>query len=169
MPRPSLPAASEVRRFALIVGLTALAYALAGWLSLKLAAYLADVVAAVWLAAGIGAMASLRFGVPGVVGVLLGAFALHSQVLPAEDALRFAFGAAAGAGIIGYLPRRLQPFSYALDYVSSVAKFALVAAPLGCAVSAMAAVLSMHFYGELPASMVLRGLWVGWLGDLLGE
>ena len=168
MPRLSLPAASEVRRFALIVGLTALGYALAGWLSLKLAAYLADVVAAVWLAAGIGAMASLRFGVPGVVGVLLGSFALHSQALPAEDALRLAFGAAAGAGIIGYLPRRLQPFSYTLDYVSSVAKFALVAAPLGCAVSAMAGVLSMHFYGELPASMVLRGLWVGWLGDLLG-
>ncbi|HWR77577.1 MAG TPA: EAL domain-containing protein [Thiobacillus sp.] len=168
MARLSLPVSAEVGRFALIVGLTALAYALAGWLSLKLATYVADVVAAVWLAAGIGAMASLRFGVAGVAGVLLGAFVVNSQILPPEDAFRFALGAAAGAGIMGYLPRYLQPFSSTLDYVSSVAKFALVAAPLGCAVSALTGVFSLYFVGDMPAGMLLRGLWVWWLGDLLG-
>jgi diguanylate cyclase (GGDEF)-like protein len=164
----SLPGPAEVGRFALIAGLTALAYALAGWLSLKLSAYVAGTVTAVWLAAGIGAMASLRFGVAGVAGVLLGALALNSQILPLEDAFRSALGAAAGAGIMGYLPRYLQPFSSTLDYVSSVAKFALVAAPLGCAVSALTGVFSLFFFGDLPADMVLRGLWVGWLGELLG-
>jgi len=69
---------------------------------------------------------------------------------------------------MGTLPHYLQPFSSTLDYVSSVAKFALVAAPLGCAVSAMAGVFGLHLYGDLPAVMVLRGLWVWWLGDLLG-
>jgi len=166
--RLSLPGPAEVGRFALIAGLTALAYALAGWLSLKLSAYVAGTVTAVWLAAGIGAMASLRFGVAGVAGVLLGALALNSQILPLEDAFRSALGAAAGAGIMGYLPRYLQPFSSTLDYVSSVAKFALVAAPLGCAVSALTGVFSLFFFGDLPADMVLRGLWVGWLGELLG-
>jgi len=166
--RPTLPAAAEVRRVALIVGLTALAYALAGWISLKLAAYVANVVAAVWLAAGIGAMASLRFGMAGVAGVLLGSFVVNSQVLPPEDAFRLALGAAAGAAVIGYLPRYLPPFSSSLDYVSSVAKFALVAAPLGCAASALAGVLSLYFFHDLHADLVLRALGVWWLGDLLG-
>ena len=138
----ALTAPAQLRRVALIVGLTALAYALAGWVSLKLAAYVANVVAAVWLAAGIGAVASLRFGMAGVAGVLLGSLALYSRILPPEDALRLALGATAGATIMGYLPRYLPPFSPTLDYVSSVAKFALVAAPLGAAVSAAAGVSS---------------------------
>ena len=168
MARLSLPGPADVGRFALIAGLTALAYALAGWLSLKLAAYVANVVAAIWLAAGIGAMATLRFGAAGVVGVLLGALAVNSLNLPLEDAARFALGAAAGAWIMGTLPRYLQPFSPTLDYVSSVAKFALVAAPLGCAVSALTGVFTLYFFGGLSADLLLRGLWVWWLGDLLG-
>jgi diguanylate cyclase (GGDEF)-like protein len=162
-----LPGYAEIRRFGLIVGLTALAYALSGWVSLKLAAYIAD-VAAVWLAAGVGAMACLRFGAAGMVGVLLGSFAINSQIVPPDQAFRFALGASAGAGIIGYLPRYLQPFSSSLDYVSSVAKFALVAAPLGSAVGALTVVLSLHLYGGLPADRVLGSLWVGWIGDVLG-
>ncbi len=168
MARLPLPAAAAIRRFVLIAAATALAYALAAWLSLRLTAYLADAVAAIWLAAGIGAMASLRFGVAGVVGVLLGSLAINSQILPFENALRFALGAAAGAAIMGFLPHRLQPFSATLDFVSSVAKFVLVAAPLGCAVSALTGVLTLYFHGDLSASLVLRGLWVWWLGDLLG-
>jgi len=166
--RLKLPSPAEVRGVALVVGLTALAYALAGWLSLKFSTYLTDVIAAVWLAAGIGAMASLRFGMAGVAGVLLGSFAVYSQTLQPEDAFRLSLGAAVGAGIMGYLPRYLQPFSASLDYVSSVAKFALVAAPLGCAVSALVGVLSLHFFVNLPASLVLQGLWVWWLSNLLG-
>ena len=168
MSRLALPSLAEVRDFFLVVGLTALAYALTGWLSLKFATYFSDVIAAVWLAAGIGAMASMRFGVAGVLGVLLGSFAVYGQVLQLENAFRLALGAAVGAGLTGYLPRYLQPFSSFLDYVPSVAKFTLVAAPLGCAVSALVGVLSLHFFGDLPASMVLQGLWVWWLSNLLG-
>jgi len=166
--RLPLPGPAEFGRFALIVGLTALAYALAGWLSLKLAAYVSGIIAAVWLAAGIGAVASLRFGAAGVVGVLLGSFAISSSIMPLEDAFRIALGAAAGAWIIGTLPRYLQPFSATLDYVSSVAKFALVAVPLGSAVSALVGVFSLYFFDDLQAGLLLRGLWVGWLGNLLG-
>lgn len=168
MLRLALPAPAEPGRFALIVVLTALAYALAGWLSLKLAAYVVDVVAAVWLAAGVAAMASLRFGLAGVTGVLLGAVAINSQILPLAEAIRVALGATAGAAIMGYLPRYLQPFSPTLDEVSSVAKFALVAAPLGCALSALVGVSTLFAAGNLPADLVPRGLWVWWLGDLLG-
>lgn len=168
MARLSLPGPAEFGRFALIVGLTALAYALAGWLSLKLSTYISGAVAAVWLAAGIGAVASLRFGAAGVAGVLLGSLAVYSSILPLENAFCFALGAAAGAWIIGTLPRYLQPFSPTLDYVSSVAKFALVAVPLGSAVSVLAGVFSLYFFDDLPAGLLLRGLWVGWLGNLLG-
>ncbi len=168
MALPALPALTEVRRIALIVGLTALAYALAGWTSLKITAYAANVVAVVWLAAGIGAMASLRFGMAGVVGVLLGSFALNSQILPPEAAFRLALGAAAGAAVIGYLPRYLPPFSSTLDYVSSVAKFSLVAAPLGCAVSALAGVFSLGLFDHLHSDLVWRTLGVWWQGELLG-
>jgi len=93
---------------------------------------------------------------------------VNSQTLLLEDAFRLALGAATGAWIMGTLPRYLQPFSSTLDYVSSVAKFALVAAPLGCAVSVLVGVFSLSFYGDMPADMVFRGLWVGWLGNLLG-
>ncbi|MBU1265755.1 MAG: EAL domain-containing protein [Gammaproteobacteria bacterium] len=168
MARLTLPGPAEFGRFALIVGLTALAYALAGWLSLKLAAYVSGVIAAVWLAAGIGAVASLRFGAAGAVGVLLGSFAIYSSILPLEDAFRIALGATAAAWIIGTLPRYLQPFSATLDYVSSVAKFALVAVPLGSAVGALVGVFSLYFFNDLPAGLLLRGVWVGWLGNLLG-
>ncbi len=168
MPFPALPALDDVKRFALIVALTALAYTLSGWISLKLAVYIADVVAAVWLAAGVGAMACLRYGAAGMLGVLLGSFAINSQILPPDQAFRFALGASAGAGIIGYLPRYLQPFSPTLDYVSSVAKFALVAAPLGSAVSALTGVMSLYLYGGLPADKLLNSLWVSWMGDVLG-
>jgi len=166
--RAAQPAFAEVRRVALIIGLTALAYALAGWVSLRIAAYVANVVAAVWLAAGIGAMASLRFGLAGVAGVLLGSFAVNSQILPPETALGLALGAAAEAAVIGYLPRYLPPFSSTLDYVSSVAKFALVAAPLGCAVSALAGGLSLSYFSALQAGLTWQALGVWWLGDLLG-
>ncbi|MDP2028755.1 MAG: EAL domain-containing protein [Thiobacillus sp.] len=163
-----LPPLADARRFALIVVLTALVYALAGWVSLKVATYVAGVIAAVWLAAGVGAMASLRFGLAGVVGVLLGSFAIISQVLPVDVALRLAIGAAASAAVMGYLPRYLQPFSPTLESVPSVAKFALVAAPLGCGVSALLGVVSLYSTGMLPDDQVFQGMWVWWLGDLLG-
>lgn len=168
MARAALPALAEPRRVALIAGLTALAYALAGWCSFKITGYTANGVAAVWLAAGIGAMASLRFGLAGIVGVLLGSLAINSRILPPETAFFVALGAAAGAAVIGYLPRYLPPFSATLDYVSSVAKFALVAAPLGCAVSAMGGALSLSYFGHQPEGLTWQTVGVWWMGDLLG-
>ncbi|MDT3707576.1 MAG: EAL domain-containing protein [Thiobacillus sp.] len=168
MVRFSPPGPVAIGRFLLVAALTALAYALTGWLSLKFLTYVPNAATGVWLAAGVSAMASLRFGWAGVTGVLLGAFVLNDSILPQENAIHLALGAAAGAWIMGFLPRYMQPFSATLDYVASVAKFALVAAPLGCAVSAATAVWSLHFYGDLPAGMALRSLWVAWLGNLLG-
>lgn len=168
MPRPALPALGDLRRIVLIVGLTALAYGLAALLSLKLSTYVADVVAAVWLAAGIGAMASLRFGLPGVAGVLIGSFAANSLGSSPELAFAIACGAATGAWFMRYLAHQLTPFSMTLDYVSSVAKFTLVMAPLGSAISAFVGVASLHFLGSLAADAIPKGLWVWWLGDILG-
>ncbi len=168
MQRPALPTRAAVGRFARVAGFTALAYALAGWASLQLAAYSPDVVAAVWLAAGIGAAASLRFGLAGVFGVLLGAFAVYSQSLPLEVALQQALGATIGAAIMGTLPRYLRPFSHTLDYVASVAKFALIAVPLGSAVSALISFASLNGFSGALSGAGWQNLAVGWLGDLVG-
>jgi diguanylate cyclase (GGDEF)-like protein len=148
--------------------LTALAYAGAGGLSLKLTAWSADTITVVWLAAGIGAMAATRFGMAGVLGVLLGAAALNYLFLPEAFVWQRALGAAIGALIIGYLPRMLHPFSPTLDFVGSVAKFALVAAPLGSAANSMTDILSLYGADMLPDGMLPSGFWVGWLGNLLG-
>lgn len=169
MNRLALPAPADIGRFALIVVLTALAYAAAGWASHKLSSFISEIVTVVWLAAGVGAMVSLRFGMAGILGVLLGATAIQSLYVPLEAAFQLAFGAAAGAAVMGYVPRYLlQPFSPSLDFVSSVAKFTLVAAPLGCAMSAASGVYILSGLDTLSESMVFRSLWVWWLGDLLG-
>src|SRR5574340_792553 len=74
----------------------------------------------------------------------------------------------AGAWITGTLPRYLPPFSATLDYVSSVAKFALVAAPLGCAVTALAGVFSLGLFAGPHTGEVWQPLGIWWLGELLG-
>ncbi|MCA1925787.1 MAG: EAL domain-containing protein [Thiobacillus sp.] len=155
-------------RFVFIAGLTALAYWLAAFLSLKFSTYVAGVAAAVWLAAGIAAFASLRFGAAGVLGVLLGSFAANSLILPPGLALVIGCGAALGAALMAYLVRHLSPFSAALDYVDSVAKFALVLAPLGAAVSAVVGTAALYGFGILPFEQIGRAFWVWWLGDILG-
>ncbi|MFN3716743.1 MAG: putative bifunctional diguanylate cyclase/phosphodiesterase, partial [Thiobacillus sp.] len=155
-------------RFVFIAGLTALAYWLAAFLSLKFSTYVAGVAAAVWLAAGIAAFASLRFGAAGVLGVLLGSFAANSLILPPGLALVIGCGAALGAALMAYLVRHLSPFSAALDYVDSVAKFALMLAPLGAAVSAVVGTATLYGSGILPFEQIGRAFWVWWIGDILG-
>ena len=163
-----LPALAAVERFVLVSLLTGLAYYLAARLGFLLATYVSGVVAAFWPAAGIAAAASLQYRGAGVVGTLLGAFVAHSANLPPEVAIRLAIGAAVGASIVGFLPHYLQPFNTSLDSVSSVAKFALLGAPLGCAASALIGVLSLNLFNVLPIESVSRGLWEWWLGDLMG-
>ncbi len=159
---------AELRRKLLIVGLIALAYWLAAFLSLKISTYVAGVAAAVWMAAGIGVFASLRFGLPGVLGVLLGSFAANSALMAPQLALALGCGAALGAATMAWLAHRLTPFSMTLDYVSSVAKFSLVIVPLGAAVSAVVGVSVLSLSGSLEAALFPRALWVWWLGDMLG-
>lgn len=164
----ALPALTPTQRAALIVVLTALAYALALTLSLWFVPYIAGLIVAVGLASGVAAMSSMRFGLPGVLGVLLGAFVGYARVVPPDLAFMLACAATAGAGLMGYLAHRLTPFSLALDYVASVAKFALVIAPLGSAVTAALGVLSLHAVGLLDSPQVPQALWVSWMADLLG-
>ncbi len=152
----------------LIAGLAALAYAAAGALSVRVTAWGAEILTAVWLAAGVGATVAIRFGMAGVFGVLLGALLLNYWLLPEFFAWQRALGAAIGAFIVGFLPRAMQPFSPTLDFVGSVAKFALLAAPLGSAAGAMTDILSLYGAGVLADHALLEGFWVDWLGHLLG-
>ena len=168
MTRPPIPDPARIGRFLLVAALAALAYAAAGVLSVKVTAWGADVLTAVWLAAGIGAVVSIRFGMAGVLGVLLGALLLNYWLLPEFFVWQRALGAAIGAFIVGFLPRAMQSFSPTLDFVGSVAKFALLAAPLGSAAGAMTDILSLYGAGVLGDHALLEGFWVDWLGHLLG-
>lgn len=159
---------ADLRRKLLIVGLVTLAYWLAAFFSLQISTYVAGVAAAVWLAAGVGVFAGLRFGLPGILGVLLGSFAANATLMAPQLALALGCGAALGTATMTWLAHRLTPFSHTLDYVSSVAKFALVIAPLGAAVSALAGISVLTLSGSLEAAQFPRGLWVWWLGDILG-
>lgn len=150
-----------------VAGLTALAYALALGLSIRLA-HVGDLIAVVGLAAGISAMSGMRFGGPGVFGVLLGAFAAYLRVVPAELALMLAGAAAAGAGVMAWLAHRLAPFSQTLDYVSSVAKFALVIAPLGSATTAALGVAALHIGGVIDHDHVAGAFRESGMAELLG-
>ncbi|MEQ1663489.1 MAG: EAL domain-containing protein [Thiobacillus sp.] len=163
--RLTLPDRSRVSQLALVVGLTALAYVLAAWFSQQLPVYLDAAIPTIWLATGVAAMACLRWGWAGVAGVLLGALAFHSTHLTLDIALRMAVGTALGAAIMSLLPRAMPPFSATLDYIPSVAKFALLAAPVGCAVSAASVVFSQPV---LSVEIVSRALWSNWLAELLG-
>lgn len=164
----SLPGPTDVGRFALGVVGTALAYALTAWLSLALSAYVGDMLAVVWLAAGVAAAAVLRLRWAGAVGVLLGAFAVSRWFLPQSEALIVALAATLGAAVFALLPRYFAPFTPALDRVASVAKFALGAAPLAAAVGGVAMVLVLYLSGTLPTHVLLRALWVAWLGNMMG-
>ena len=163
-----MPGPADVGRFALGVVGTALAYALTAWASLALSRYVGDMVAVVWLAAGVAAAAALRLRWAGLLGVLLGAFAVSQGMLPQSEAAIVAAAAMTSAGVFMLLPRYFAPFTPALDRVASVAKFALGAAPLAAAIAAVATVVVGYLSGAFSSHVLMRAVWVGWLGNMMG-
>ncbi len=169
MPLPALKGwIPGLRRALLVAGLTAAAYALLHWLSLELASRIAGLVPLVGLASGVAAMAAMRFGAAGVLGVGVGAFAIQLRIVPAELALMLAGATVAGAALMAGLARLLAPFSLTLDYVPSVAKFVLVIAPAGSALAAVLGVAAMHHAGFVGIGYFPEALWETGVAELLG-
>jgi PAS domain S-box-containing protein len=159
-----------------VLGLTALAYAVVGWLALQLA--LAPSYAApLYPSAGIAFAAAWVYGRPALAAAALGAFAVNVGLSAARgqfDAsalgvpLLIAAGAALQAAAACVLVRRFVVQPLVLDRPRDIARFLLLAAPLACLVNASVATASLGLSGAVPPGKLAFTWWTWWIGDSLG-
>lgn len=153
--------------------LTALAYAVAGWLGLRLA-IAPGYATAIFPPAGIALVALLHWRRAGLLGVLLGSFLMNLVVggALAPQAILVAAGIAVGASAQAWLGARLVRrwvgFPTALDTTLTVARFNLLAGPLACITSASCAVVSLYLAGFIGADMLAPTWLTWWVGDSIG-
>jgi PAS domain S-box-containing protein len=159
-----------------VAAATAAAYALSGGLALLLAgppAYAAPL----FPAAGVALAATLVYGRPALLGVLLGTLVVNGSLgllrsvggvagllLP----LLIALGVLLQAGLSAGLVRRHVSQPLVLDAPRDLLRFALLGGGLGCTVSASVAVLSMLALGALPPEAAVSTWATWWVGDTLG-
>jgi len=159
-----------------VLVLTALAYALTGWLALRLA-FPPSYAAPLYPAAGIAFAAAWVYGRPALWAVALGAFgvnvglsAARGQVdLPALGVpLVIALGAALQAALGCALVRRLVTQPLTLAQPRDIWRFLLLAAPVACLLNATLATVALGVAGVVPPPMLAFTWWAWWIGDALG-
>ncbi len=159
-----------------ISGLVALAYTLAGWVSLQFAVP-PGYSAPFFPSAGIALAALLIFGRRHVAGVIAGSLAVQLiaatnsgqpvNALPLAVLLVPLFaGAQALAGV--WLVRRLVGMPNSLDTPAPILRLMVLAAPLGCLVSASGAIPLLVHGGLIAPGEALFNWWNWWVGDTLG-
>lgn len=134
---------------------------------------------AVWPPSGIALAGTLILGYRVLPGVALGSFLVNVSMLfgggghgsigryvavAASIALGAALQAAFGAAIV----RRFVGFPTALDHERDVAKFLLLAGPIGCVANATWSVMAMLIFGAITPSMIAFTWWTWWVGDTIG-
>ncbi len=159
-----------------VLGLTALAYALSGWLATRIA--LAPSYAApLYPSAGIAFAAAWVYGRPALAGVALGAFGVNVGLSAARgqfDAaalgtpLAIALGAALQAWIGCALVRRFVAQPLSLEQPRDIWRFLLLMAPAACLTNATIATATLALAGVLAASALPFSWWAWWIGDTLG-
>ena len=169
-------AATTRRAWAWVTGLTAVAYALAGWLALQLA-FPPGYAAPLYPAAGIALAAALVYGRGALVGAALGAWVVNLSLSLARGPFdltalgvpsAIACGVALQAHLGCWLVRRYvaQPLTLALP--RDIWRFLLLAAPVACLASASLATLALGVSGVVPADALPFTWWAWWIGDSLG-
>ncbi|THF67447.1 EAL domain-containing protein [Pseudothauera nasutitermitis] len=159
----------------IISSLLAVVYALFGWVSLKFAIPPGYSVP-FFPSSGIALAALLIFGRRHVGGVVAGSLAVlilfAIQTVPLADLPWPVFVVPLFAGMQAltgvWLTRRLVGWPNALDAPGSILRFMTMVAPLGCLVSASAAVPLLVHAGLMPSDEALFNWWSWWLGDTLG-
>jgi PAS domain S-box-containing protein len=159
-----------------VLGLTALAYALVGWLALQLA-FAPSYAAPLYPSAGIALAAALVYGWPALVATAVGAFAVNVGLSAARGQLDFsalgvplliALGAALQAAAGCVLVRRFVTQPLVLERPRDILGFLLLGAPVACLVSATIATTSLGLSGAVPPPALAFTWWTWWLGDALG-
>ncbi len=159
-----------------VLCLTALAYAVVGWLALRLA-FAPAYAAPLYPSAGIAFAAAFVYGRPALAGTLLGAFAVNLGLSAARGQLdlaavgvplAIALGAALQAQLGCWLVRRhvTQPLSLALP--GDVWRFLVLAALVACLSNASLATLTLGLAGAVSTRDLAFTWWTWWLGDSLG-
>jgi PAS domain S-box-containing protein len=160
----------------LVVGLTALAYAVVGWLALRLAVAPSYAVP-LYPSAGIALACAWVYGRPALIGTALGAFAVNLALIGARAQfevsallvpLLVGIGAALQAQLGCWLVRRNVAQPLTLAQPREIWRFLLLAAPLACLVNATISVAGLGVVGVVPRDALAFAWWTWWIGDALG-
>ena len=153
--------------------LTALAYAIGGWLSLQ-AAIPPDYISVLFIAAGIAVGAVLVHGNRVLPGVWLGAMAVQG-LAHQQAGLSWGWvvwiaplGAALQAWVTAAWIRRRIGYPSALDQPLQVVMLMFVCLPLGSMVNPTLSVPTLAFDGVIPWRELPGAWFTWWLGDALG-
>ncbi|MCE1241070.1 MAG: EAL domain-containing protein [Azonexaceae bacterium] len=155
--------------------LLCLAYAVSGWLSLKVAVP-PGYAAPLFPPAGIALAAMLIYGPRCLPGVFLGSFAVQFVAawqtgLSSSDWLALglpAIGASLQATVGYWLAGRLNGPDSALDTPESILRFVGIVAPLGCLISPSIGVGMLVVLGAVPSADAMFTWMNWWAGDTLG-
>ena len=159
-----------------VVVLTAVAYALTGWLALRLA-FAPGYAAPIYPSAGIAFAAAWVYGRPALVAAALGAFAVNIGLSAARGQFDLAAigtplvigaGAALQAWLGCALVRRFVEQPLALARPRDIWRFLLLAAPVACLCNATLSTATLAAAGVLDAAAVAFTWWTWWIGDALG-
>jgi len=157
-----------------LVMVTALIYAVTGWLSLQLA-IAPDYVSMVFVPAGVALAAVMVYGSGSLAGIFLGALAVQwiatAQVGLAGwrwTLLVGAVGAVAQAQVGAWLARRWVQYPNPLDTPKAVMRLLLGVIPVSTLINASFSVPVLVSAHVLPVSTALSSWGGWWLGDALG-
>jgi PAS domain S-box-containing protein len=161
----------------LVVLLTALAYAVTGWLALQLTLS-AGWASPIFPAAGIAIAATATYGWPGALGTALGAIAieaLHAHSLGHEGVLlavglplAIATGAMLQALLARNLLQRVVGLPLALRAPREIVRFALFGCAAACLLNATVSTAALWLSGSIEHADLHFTWWTWWMGDTLG-
>lgn len=161
--------------FVLRIFLLALAYIVAGRLSLLLAIP-PGFVSGLFLPMGIALGAVLIWGLPMAVGVFLGSTLLNISISPATSislpVVLVAAGIACGSTLASLagalLIRRYVGFPNSLTDERKIFAFFALGGPVATSLSASIGVFTLYVTGLIQSEHILYSWWTWWIGDAIG-
>lgn len=159
-----------------VVAVTAIAYAVVGWLALGLAVP-PSYASPLYPSAGIALAAAVVYGNVALAGVALGGFLVNVVLSASRGQIQLAalllpgviaVGAALQAGVGAALLRRFLAQPLALASLPEIARAGLLGALLPCLINPTLATLALRAAGAIDAEQVATTWGTWWVGDTLG-
>ncbi len=156
--------------------LTAAAYAMVGWVAMRLAVA-PSLASPIYPSAGIALAAALVHGRWGLIGTALGSAAVNLLIGAERGSLgagalfaaaAIGVGAALQAGVGRWLIRRWVSQPLTLSEPVDLARFFALGAPVACLVNASLATAVLATQGALATEALGVTWWTWWVGDTLG-